>query len=105
MTSKEYSMTTNDPRPSDKYVIRERNSNVLGWTLGAIAAALIIGLAFFSLRDAQRTPTAANPPAVTAAPAPARGVTAPAPGTTTGQAPQPLDQGNDSVGTRPPAPR
>ena len=49
----------------------DRNNNAVGWMLGTLAAAVILGVAFFSMTvpRADRTTTAANPPAATAAPA------------------------------------
>jgi hypothetical protein len=53
----------------------------------AVAAALVValGLAFYGIDATRNGQKTANPPAVTAAPAPATGVAPPAPQTTTGQ--------------------
>ena len=71
---------TNPPR----HTALNRSNNALGWMLGALATAVILGVAFFSMTvpRADRTTTAANPPAVTAAPAPATRAPAPAEETT-----------------------
>ena len=74
------------------YITRDRSNNTMGWTLGALAAAAILGVVFYSMAGARtdRTPTAANPPAVTVAPAPAARVPAPPPEETTGQVAPPV---------------
>jgi hypothetical protein len=57
----------------------------------AVAAALVIalGLVFYGIDASRNGQKTANPPAITAAPAPATGVAPPAPQTTTGQAAPP----------------
>jgi hypothetical protein len=61
---------------------RERTNYALGFTLSAVAVALILGVGVYSLSQHKRGPTAANPPAVTA---PAPRVPAPVQDETTGQ--------------------
>ena len=57
------------------------------WSLAIVAAIVVaLGLAFYGISAQQSGQKTANPPAVTAAPAPAAGVPPPAPRTTTGQA-------------------
>ena len=57
------------------------------WSLAVGAAIVVIlGLTFYAINAERNSQTAANPPAVMAAPAPAAGVAPPAPQTTTGQA-------------------
>ena len=57
------------------------------WSLALGAAIVVIlGLTFYGINATRQPHTAANPPAVSAAPAPAAGVAPPAPQTTTGQA-------------------
>jgi hypothetical protein len=91
---------TNPPR----HFRQDYSSNAIGWTLGAIAAAVILGFAFFAA-GSRSDRTAANPPAVITTPAPAARVPAPPPETTTGQSipRQPLDQGNGNFVPSPPA--
>jgi hypothetical protein len=54
------------------------------WIPAAIALLVVLGLAIYALTRHDTT-TAANPPGVTSAPAPATGVPSPAPQETTGQ--------------------
>ena len=75
-----HSAGTNPPRH-----VREQTSDGT-WMGAAIAVAVIVGLGFWALSHRSEPTTAANPPAVTAAPAPATGVPAPRPEETTGQA-------------------
>jgi hypothetical protein len=63
----------------------ERNFNKAAWIAGGVAVAIGLALVFAVGRPGNPT-TAANPPAVVAAPAPAAGVPAPAPEDTTGRA-------------------
>jgi hypothetical protein len=86
---------TNPPR-----YVRERSDS--SWIGVAIAVAVVVGLGFWALSHRTATTTTANPPAVTAAPAPAAGVQAPRLEETTGQA-APLDRGKINV--EPQAPR
>jgi hypothetical protein len=101
-------MTYQGPDPS-----RERHPAEAGasprqarWSLAVGAAIVVIlGLAFYGINAKRESHTAANPPAVTAAPAPAAGVAPPAPQTTTGQAapsaaPETTGQRGASPGTR-----
>jgi len=76
------------------------------WSLAVGAAILVIlGLTFYGINAKRESQTAANPPAVNSAPAPAAGVAPPAPQTTTGQAapsvaPPTTGQGGNAQGTR-----
>jgi hypothetical protein len=65
---------------------RERGNRTMGWALATLAAAFIFGFIIYSFSGPRDSSTAANPPAVTSAPAPAAGVPAPPPEQTTGQA-------------------
>jgi hypothetical protein len=69
---------TNPPR----HVAQPSNAP---WIGGAIVVAALLGLGIWMVGHKSAT-TTANPPAVTAAPAPAAGVPAPRPEETTGQA-------------------
>ena len=76
------------------------------WSLAVGAAILVIlGLTFYGINAKRESQTAANPPAVNTAPAPAAGVAPPAPQTTTGQAapsaaPATTGQGGTAQGPR-----
>ena len=76
------------------------------WSLAVgVAIVVILGLTFYGINAQRESHTAANPPAINAAPAPAAGVAPPAPETTTGQAapsaaPQTTGQGGAAQGTR-----
>lgn len=76
------------------------------WSLAVSAAILVIlGLTFYGINAKRESHTAANPPAVNAAPAPAAGIAPPPPQTTTGQAappaaPQTTGRGGTPQGTR-----
>jgi len=76
------------------------------WSLAVAAAILVIlGLTFYGINAKRESQTAAKPPAVNAAPAPAAGIAPPAPQTTSGQAapsaaPQTTGQGGTPQGTR-----
>jgi hypothetical protein len=67
---------TNPPR-------HVREPNYTPW-LGAAVIAVVLGFGFWGMSH-RTPPTAANSPAVVAAPAPAAGVPAPAPQETTGE--------------------
>jgi hypothetical protein len=77
------------------------------WSVAIIAAIVVaLGLAFYGISVKQTGPKLANPPAVTAAPAPAAGVPAQTPQTTIGQAaPSAAPETTGRGGTPPPAPR
>jgi hypothetical protein len=77
------------------------------WSAAIIAAIVVaLGLAFYGISAKQSGPKLANPPAVTAAPAPATGVPPPPPQTTTGQAaPSAAPETTGRGGTSPAAPR
>jgi hypothetical protein len=75
------------------------------WSLAVGAAIVVVlGLTFYGINAKRESLTAANPPAVTAAPAPAAGVAPPAPQTTTGQAapaaPETTGEGGAAQGAR-----
>jgi hypothetical protein len=76
------------------------------WSLAVCAAVLVIlGLSFYGINAKRESQTAANPPAVNTAPAPAAGVAPPAPQTTTGQVapsapPTTTGQGGTAQGAR-----
>jgi hypothetical protein len=70
---------TNSPR----HLRQDGEAGAIGWTLGAVAAVALMGVSYWAWSERPSAP--AGSPAVTAAPAP--GVPAPAPDTTTGQAP------------------
>jgi hypothetical protein len=53
------------------------DNGAIGWTLGAVCVVALLGVSYWAWSE--RAPAPTNPPAVTAAPAPA-------PDTTTGQA-------------------
>ena len=74
---------TNPPRH-----VPNRDYGMMGWAAAGVAAVVVLGLALLWGESGRKSP-AANPPAVTAAPAPSTGVPAPGPQSTTGQAPSP----------------
>jgi hypothetical protein len=64
-----------------------------------IALVLGLGLAFYGIDARRNVHTAANPPAIMAAPAPAAGISPPPPQTTTGQqlpAPETTGRGSNN---------
>jgi hypothetical protein len=65
---------------SPPWYSRDTHSGLL-WATAALAVAAVVGLGFWATSDH----STANPPAVTAAPAPATGTPAPPPEQTTGQ--------------------
>lgn len=76
------------PDPKPRSPIRQDGDNrAIAWTVGVVAVVALFGVSYWAWSE--RAPVAANPPAVTAAPAPATGVPVPAPETTTGQSPRP----------------
>ena len=75
------------------------------WSLAiAVAIVVILGLTFYGINAKRESQTAANPPAINAAPPPAAGIAPPAPETTTGQAvprgPATTGQSGTPPGTR-----
>jgi len=74
---------TNPPRH-----VPNRDYGMMGWAAAGIAAVVVIGLTLLWAESGRKS-TQANPPAVTAAPAPTTGTSPPAPETTTGRAPAP----------------
>ena len=84
-------MSMNDPRPTDSRAspprgpyVREQSNNGVLWIGALIAGAIVLGFVAWGTMSNNRHVTAN--PAVIVTPAPATGVPAPAPETTTGQA-------------------
>jgi hypothetical protein len=77
-------MINNDPRqrPPQRPIVEDKSN--APFVAGAIVVALLLGGGFWFMNH-RAGPTAANPPAVRAAPAPAANSPAPRPEETTGQ--------------------
>ena len=103
-------MAFDDRRPDVLHIDQPRPSGAsprqARWSW-AVAAALILGLGlvFYGIDVSQHGQKTANPPAVTASPAPAAGVAPPAPETTTGQAAPPAAAETTGRGGTSPAAR
>lgn len=80
-------------------VLQAGRSSLRGW-LVILASVVVLCLVLYGLNRPAKEQASGNAPAVTASPAPAAGVPAPPPQTTTGQAP---DQAPASASPRPAA--